>query len=385
MRHWQSTNAPELREVIAQLELLDLTWKLRALSISETEVELRVGRLPQPAQGGAQDLVNIADVGFGVSQSLPVLVALLAAKPGQVVYIEQPEIHLHPRAQHRMAKILADAAARGVRVIVETHSSLLLLGLQTAIGKGALEHTDAIFHWFRRDSSGFTSVESETPDDVGRSAAGRSTSTTSRSVRRQRSWTPPIESGRGAVTSKVTSRVLIIDASVARAAGGERASHPSSARWRKFLLRVLEICHRVGLSDRLRDEWKAHRSSYASTWLQSMYARRKVEDASGVSAVVPRVLALDLEAADLSAIKKDAHLVAAAEATEWVVASLDDRVRSALERAAARGAGLKQLVWVNPAQHEDAQDDWLTSGAPSDAHRTIWPPASTPRTKKPRK
>ena len=69
---------------------------------------------------------NIADVGFGVSQVLPVLVALRAADRGRLVYLEEPEIDLHPRAQTKLADILADAAKRGVRVVAETHSTLLL-------------------------------------------------------------------------------------------------------------------------------------------------------------------------------------------------------------------------------------------------------------------
>ena len=51
-------------------------------------------------------MVSIADVGFGVSQVLPVLVALIVAKPGQLVYLEQPELHLHPRAQVALAQEL---------------------------------------------------------------------------------------------------------------------------------------------------------------------------------------------------------------------------------------------------------------------------------------
>ena len=53
-------------------------------------------RMPRRRQGASNDLVSIADVGVGVSQSLPVVVALRTARPGQLVYIEQPEIHLHP-------------------------------------------------------------------------------------------------------------------------------------------------------------------------------------------------------------------------------------------------------------------------------------------------
>ncbi|HPH48681.1 MAG TPA: AAA family ATPase, partial [Methanothrix sp.] len=97
-----------------------------------------------------------------------VLVALLAAKPGQLVYIEQPEIHLHPRAQTAMAQILADMADRGVKVVVETHSSLLLLGIQSLVAQGTLSSKCVKLHWFkRRLDDGVTEVTSADLDDAG--------------------------------------------------------------------------------------------------------------------------------------------------------------------------------------------------------------------------
>ncbi len=168
IKHWQSYKDSRLAQLGADLESLDLTWKVEAKQRDETQVELKVGRLPHSLRGGAQDLVSIADVGFGVSQTLPVLVALLAAEPGQIVYIEQPEIHLHPRAQRALAKILAGAAKRGVIVIVETHSALLLRGVQTQVAKDELSPGLVKLHWFKRDpSSGATAVTSTDLDDTG--------------------------------------------------------------------------------------------------------------------------------------------------------------------------------------------------------------------------
>jgi predicted ATPase len=112
-------------------------------------------------------MVNIADVGFGVSQVLPVLVALIVAEPGQLVYLEQPELHLHPRAQVALAQVLADAAKRGVRVVAETHSSLLLLGIQTLIAEGKLSPELVKLHWFSRNKDGVTEVDSVDLDEAG--------------------------------------------------------------------------------------------------------------------------------------------------------------------------------------------------------------------------
>ncbi|HTW66410.1 MAG TPA: AAA family ATPase, partial [Bryobacteraceae bacterium] len=100
----------------------------------------------------------IADVGTGVSQVLPVLVALRAAEPGRLVYLEEPEIHLHPRAQTKLADALAKAAKRGVRVVAETHSALLLRAIQTLVAKGELDPDLVVFHWFTRDRDGVTRV-----------------------------------------------------------------------------------------------------------------------------------------------------------------------------------------------------------------------------------
>ena len=110
---------------------------------------------------------NIADVGVGVSQVLPVLVALITAESGQIVYIEQPEIHLHPRAQFDLAAILADAAKRGVIVIAETHSDNLLLGIQHQVASGQLDANKAMLHWFERDEDGASHVTSTELDEHG--------------------------------------------------------------------------------------------------------------------------------------------------------------------------------------------------------------------------
>lgn len=166
---WQDhKNTDKLSGLAHDMVLLGLTWKVKAQPINDTQVELLVGRLPKSIRGGANDLVSIADVGFGVSQTLPVLVALHAATEGQTVYLEQPEIHLHPRAQLALAKVLASAVKRGVRVIVETHSSVLLLGLQTLVAKDEMQPTDIALHWFMRDpNTGWTKIETAEMDETG--------------------------------------------------------------------------------------------------------------------------------------------------------------------------------------------------------------------------
>ncbi|MFB2837211.1 AAA family ATPase [Floridanema evergladense] len=163
--HWQNTEDDRLKELESNLEKLGLTWKVDAKQLNDVQIELRVGRLPRSSE--ASDMVSIADVGLGVSQTLPVLVALLVAELGQLVYLEQPEIHLHPRAQVALAEILTDAANRGVRVVLETHSELLLLAVQSLVAEGKLSPDLVKLHWFKRREDGVTEVSSTDLDAAG--------------------------------------------------------------------------------------------------------------------------------------------------------------------------------------------------------------------------
>ncbi len=165
---WQREKDSRLAGVGEDLRRLGLTWKVDARRVSDTSVVLRVGRLKDARQGGAHDLVDVADVGVGVSQVLPVLVALRRAKAGQLVYLEQPELHLHPRAQHVLGSIITDAAARGVRVVLETHSSILLLGIQVAaLASAMVDPSSVVLHWFERGVDGTATIASTRLDDTG--------------------------------------------------------------------------------------------------------------------------------------------------------------------------------------------------------------------------
>ncbi|MBF0509052.1 MAG: AAA family ATPase [Deltaproteobacteria bacterium] len=163
---WQMLRDARLYQLSNWLEMMGLTWKVEAKYLSDTLIELRVGRSPKKTKTSSKDMVNLADVGLGVSQVLPVLVALLAAEPGQMVYLEQPEIHLHPRAKMALAQILVEAVKRGVRIVAETHSSLLLRGIQTLVARGDLDPEMIKLHWFQRDpDNGMTTVSSADLDE----------------------------------------------------------------------------------------------------------------------------------------------------------------------------------------------------------------------------
>ena len=167
---WQTYSEfrhPCLHELDDALKKLELTSQIAAEAIGQTQIVLKVDRLPVHSKGGDPDLVGIADVGVGVSQIVPVLVALIVAVDGQLVYIEQPEIHLHPRAQIKLAGFIAQAAERGVNVVIETHSPLLILALQSLVAEGKVDPKLAKLHWFRRIRGGETRISSANLDDAG--------------------------------------------------------------------------------------------------------------------------------------------------------------------------------------------------------------------------
>lgn len=155
----------KFRELKEQLSDLGLASNIATSKINDTRVELRVSRFNNKEN---EDCVNIADVGFGVSQTLPVLTALLCAKKNQLVYIEQPELHLHPKAQFKLAAIITKAVNRGLKVVIETHSSILLRGLQIEVVKKLLPHEKISLNWFTQNTeNGETEIASANLDELG--------------------------------------------------------------------------------------------------------------------------------------------------------------------------------------------------------------------------
>lgn len=111
-------------------------FKVNAISEQRQEYEVKV------RAKGSQDWVDLPDVGFGVSQVLPVLVQCFYAPPGSIILMEQPEIHLHPSAQSALADVMIDVinskengVDRNIQLIIETHSEHFLRRLQRRIAE----------------------------------------------------------------------------------------------------------------------------------------------------------------------------------------------------------------------------------------------------------
>lgn len=129
-----------LEEYVAQwLKELDLIHDFRVERLAEGSpvFEVRVRKSARASE------VLITDVGFGVSQILPVLVLCFYVPEGSTVILEQPEIHLHPAIQSGLADVLIDAwKKRKVQILLESHSEHLLRRLQVRIAEETISEDD---------------------------------------------------------------------------------------------------------------------------------------------------------------------------------------------------------------------------------------------------
>lgn len=114
------------------------------LDIAETFSTTDRGRLGLQLSVTQPDInleLDLTSVGTGVSQILPVLVMCLQAPPGSLLLIEQPELHLNPGVQQRLADFLLAVAASGRQLIVETHSDYLVTRLRRSTAEDATGET----------------------------------------------------------------------------------------------------------------------------------------------------------------------------------------------------------------------------------------------------
>lgn len=89
------------------------------------------------------------NMGFGVSYVLPVILLCLKAKPGDLIIIDTPEAHLHPKGQSKIGELLSRTAADGVQVIVETHSDHIINGIRLSVLDNIIKSDETNFIFFK--------------------------------------------------------------------------------------------------------------------------------------------------------------------------------------------------------------------------------------------
>lgn len=157
-------------QIIAQkLKEMGLIENLKVNPISEQRQEYEV----KIRTKGSKDFVDLPDVGFGISQVLPVLVQCFYAPHNSIIIMEQPEIHLHPSAQAALADVMIDVINsrengkdRNIQLIVETHSEHFLRRLQRRIAEGVVSQ-DKVSAYFANVSRVPAKLETIQLDEFG--------------------------------------------------------------------------------------------------------------------------------------------------------------------------------------------------------------------------
>jgi hypothetical protein len=152
------------QEVARWLKELGLIhdFSVSPVALGSSLYQVKVRQSPRSAE------VLLTDVGFGVSQLLPVLVLCYYAPEGSTLIFEQPEIHLHPSVQAGLADVFLDAIrTRKVQILLESHSEYLVKRLQRRIAEDDSLSPEDVALYFCRMEEGESKIEALDVDDEG--------------------------------------------------------------------------------------------------------------------------------------------------------------------------------------------------------------------------
>lgn len=151
------------KQVMEWLQRLDLIDSYRVNPIPNTEKDYEF--LVRKYKGSPE--VRLTDVGFGVSQVLPVLILCYHVPEGSILILEQPEAHLHPKMQSELADLLIEVVKnRKLQIIFESHSEHLLIRLMRRIAEEQISADDTAFY-FCEMNEGISEIERLNIDDYG--------------------------------------------------------------------------------------------------------------------------------------------------------------------------------------------------------------------------
>lgn len=174
--------------------------------------------------------------------------------------------------------------------------------------------------------------------------------------------------------SKRTKQIEV-NASVARAAGGEDATYSTSINCTNFLETFEHnTSNKIVMTLELAEEWDEHQSKYATTWLTRMIATKRFHyiNLPNNDLIYEKIEATATHDKEVNAMLKDFHLLRAALATDMIVISLDETIRLLFAKASHNVGEIQNIIWVNPDRTIEEQPViWLKNGAPPEAHRQL--------------
>ena len=134
------------------------------MSPQDQEARLRIS---YNEKGIVSDDYSPVNVGFGIPYVLPVIVALLSAKKGDLVIIENPESHLHPRGQAYLSELMSHAVASGVQIICESHSDHVINGVRVAVKEHVINKENVAIFYYNKNENQDTVCSSINIDAAG--------------------------------------------------------------------------------------------------------------------------------------------------------------------------------------------------------------------------
>ena len=144
LHDWQKHDTNRFIEVGLLLQKLELLKNIKTKSSTDDILKMII----QPF--GHHESSNLADVGFGVSQALPMVVADVSLPYESVLLINQPEVHLHPTGQAQLANYFIDRL-KSRQYIIETHSEYLINRLRLLTQNGKVDPKDISIIFFTPD------------------------------------------------------------------------------------------------------------------------------------------------------------------------------------------------------------------------------------------
>lgn len=145
MRHFSESS--ERLDLQINAWMSEITPGIKINAIPYFDVNLMGLRYSTSSLMG-EESTNALNMGFGVSYVLPIIVALLKARQGDLIILENPEAHLHPKGQRKIGELVALAAANGIQIIMETHSDHVLNGIRLAVKQKNIKTEQVKINYF---------------------------------------------------------------------------------------------------------------------------------------------------------------------------------------------------------------------------------------------
>lgn len=133
---WKDEKQEKFAEFVEAMKSLGLLYEVepKRLGAGQFKIGVKVHE--------NDEVANLWDVGFGISQTMPVIIADVELGKESTLYVSQPEVHLHPRAQANLGDYLIKQTKNGKRYVIETHSEYLMNRLRLSVVRGDIDEED---------------------------------------------------------------------------------------------------------------------------------------------------------------------------------------------------------------------------------------------------